>query len=62
MTLYIRFSYECWMKKNNSWVSLQDEVQVVLPLQICKTLPNGVMEIVSIPIGASLMLESISTL
>ena len=34
MMLYIRFSYERWMKKNNSWVPLQAEKQPILPLQI----------------------------
>lgn len=47
VTLYIRFSYERWMKKNNCWVSLQAGEHVVLPLQICITLPSGVVEVLS---------------
>ena len=47
MTLYIRFSYECWMKKNNSWIPLQAEKRPVLPLHISITLPSDVVEIVS---------------
>ena len=62
MTLYILYSYKHWKKKKNYWVPLQAKVQVVLPLQICITLPNGAVEIVSAHSGASLMLESISTL
>ena len=48
MTLYIRFSYEHCMKKNNSWVPLQAEIQPVLPLQISITSPSDVVEIVSV--------------
>ena len=47
MTLYIRFFNERWMKKNNSWVTLQAEIQPILPLQISITLPSDVVEIVS---------------
>ena len=47
MTLYIRFSYEHWMKKNNSWVPLQAEIQLALSIQISITLPSDVVEIVS---------------
>ena len=47
MTLYIRFSYERWMKKNNSWIPLQAEKRPVLPLHISITLPSDTVEIVS---------------
>ena len=54
MTLYIRFSYERWMKKNNSWIPLQAEKRPVLPLHISITLPSDTMEIVSATTDQSL--------
>ena len=54
MTLCIGFSYERWMKKNNSWVPLQAEKRPILPLQISITLPNDVVEIMSATTHGSL--------